>query len=130
MEALLQNEPLRLAVLALLASPLFIKECNDALAALLAKVPVIGWAASMLVRRVTPTFWAWLKSVADSAEQAVRTAETTAITGPTKKQHALEKLKQLEPGVSNSQADRAIEAALERIKSDQRIYRRATREAQ
>lgn len=116
---ILNNPTLRTLVLALLASSALITFLNDAIAHLVAKIPVVGGLLALIVRRATPAFWDWLRNaVAASAERAVREADAVATTNATKKAAAVESLAAAQPGLTASQLDREIEAALARVKAD------------
>lgn len=119
----LQNPAIQTLLLAVLGSAALISLFNDALAQAAARVPVVGGMLAWIVRRLTPAFWAWLETaVKESAERAVRTADALATAGvtsnETKKLTASAALERAQPGLSPSQVDREIEAALARVKTD------------
>lgn len=119
---ILANPTLNTLLLAVLASSALITFLNDAVAHLVAKVPVIGGLLALIVRRATPAFWDWLQNaVRESAERAVREADAVATprtTNAEKKATATEALAAAQPGLTASQLDVEIEAALARVKAD------------
>lgn len=121
---ILRDDVLLQALLTILASGALIASFNDALAKLASKVPVVGWMLAPVIRRISPLFWAWLRRVADSAEDAVRHAETLTDHNPAKKTLAVDRLKQLEPGLGDTALSVQIEDALARIKGDAKIAKR------
>lgn len=118
----LSNPAVQTLLLAILGSAALISLFNDALAQAAARVPVVGGLLAWVVRRLTPAFWAWLETaVKESAERAVRTADalsTASTSNESKKLVASAALERAQPGLSPSQIDKEIEAALARVKTD------------
>lgn len=91
---------------------------DDALAGLVAKVPVIGPILAALVRRLSARFREWMRTkVPASAEAAVKQAEGMIGDGhgPAKKAAAIETLRAAEPGLRNGELEREIQAAFDRL---------------
>ena len=112
------NPVIREAVLAILASATLITLINDALANAFSRIPWVGWLLAIVVRRLTPMFWTWLRNeVGSTAELAVMSAQAkmSGAPGDEKKRAAIEELKAKQPGLTFSELDREVEDAFQRL---------------
>jgi hypothetical protein len=119
MENVLQDagmQVLALVLAALVSATLL----DDLLADLAARIPYVGRILAPIVRRLSAGFRAWLgERVPAQADRVVR--QTEAIYGPvagsTKLQVASQTLAQLEPGLTPTEAQAAVQAAVDRAKA-------------
>lgn len=132
MEEVMSNPLAREFLLVLLGSVTLATLFHDALAQVAARVPVVGGLLAVIVRRITPAAWDWLHNrVKEAAERAVREADARApeATGQTRALLARNALMKDQPGLTQSEAEREIEAAYERVMADHKRVAKAAREA-
>lgn len=132
MEEVMSNALAREFLLVLLGSVTLATLFHDALAQVAARVPVVGGLLAVIVRRITPAAWDWLHNrVKEAAERAVREADARApeATGQTRALLARNALMKDQPGLTQSEAEREIEAAYERVMADHKRVAKAAREA-
>lgn len=128
MEEVMSNPLAREFLLVLLGSVTLATLFHDAVAQLAARVPVIGGLLAVIVRRITPAAWDWLHNrVKEAAERAVRQADAIApdADGRTRAMLARNALMKEQPGLTQSEAEREIEAAFQRVMAD---HKRAAEE--
>jgi len=98
---------------------------DDALAAGLSRIPVVGGALAAAARRLSARFRAWmLERVPKTAEGAVKEVEHAigaTGTGAIKAELATEKLEKREPGLTRSEAEREVQAAYDRLMGEKRL---------
>lgn len=102
---------------------------DDAIAALVGRVPVVGPILAPILRRLSARFRDWLRTkVPASAEAAVKRVEGHIGdgAGPIKKEAAIAELKQREPGLTDTELEREIQAAFDRLVGASKLEAKAT----
>jgi len=98
---------------------------DDAIASALSRVPVVGAMLASVARRFSARFRAWLlERVPRTAEAKVAEVESridAPKTGAVKAQVAAAELVKAEPGLTQTEAEREIEAAYHRLIGAQRL---------
>lgn len=105
---------------------------DDALAALVSRVPVVGPILAPILRRLSARFRDWLRTrVPASAEAAVKRAEGHIGdgNGAIKKEAAVAELKAAEPGLTDNETEREIQAAFDRMVGAKKLEAHAERGA-
>lgn len=105
---------------------------DDAIAALVSRVPVVGPILAPILRRLSARFREWLRTkVPASAEAAVKRAEghVGSGNGPIKKEQAVAELKAAEPGLTDPELEREIQAAFDRMVGAKKLEAQAERGA-
>jgi hypothetical protein len=103
---------------------------DDAIAAVVSRVPVVGPILAPIFRRLSARFRDWLRTrVPASAEDAVQRVEGHIGdgNGAIKKEQAMEELKMAEPGLTETELEREIQAAFDRMVGAKRLEDQATR---
>ena len=123
-----------LDVLATVAAALFATTfLDDAIASGLSRIPVVGAVLAGLARRLSARFRTWaLERVPATAEKKVREVESKIDapgTGAVKASVAAAELVKAEPGLTQSEAEREIEAAFHRVIGSRRLEAQAEKRA-
>lgn len=105
---------------------------DDAIASVVSRVPVIGGILAPIFRRLSARFREWLRTkVPASAEAAVKRAEGHIGdgNGAIKKETAVAELKAAEPGLTDPELEREIQAAFDRMVGGRKLEAHAERGA-
>ena len=126
-------EGLTTELLAILAAVIVgLTAFDDAIAAIVSRVPVVGPTLAPILRRLSARFRDWLtKRVRSSAVAAVQEAEgrVGAGHGELKKDVAVDALKQAEPGLTETELEREIQRAFDRMMGSEALGAQAGRRA-
>lgn len=123
---ILQGHALEL-VAVIVAAVAGVSLLDDALADIVKRVPVVGPILAPIMRRMSARFRDWMRTrVPASAEAAVKQAEgalggTDRKAGAEKKAAAVAVLDKAEPGLLESELEREIEAAFQRLIGAERL---------